>query len=131
MRKGRLLNGEIIEVIARMGHTDEIVIADAGLPIPPGVRRIDLAVEAGLPGFIATLEVLLAEYQCQGAVLAREISEHNPDMAASLQQVLGDIPVEYVSHQEFKMRSCQAKAIIRTGECTPYANIILQSGVIF
>ncbi len=36
MKKGALLNSEISHVVSRLGHTDSLVICDAGLPVPAG-----------------------------------------------------------------------------------------------
>lgn len=131
MKKGYLLNSEIIEVISKMGHTDEIVIADAGLPIPDGVKRIDLALIQGLPSFLEVLKILLTTYECEEYFLAEEIKEKNKPVEDGIKKLLKDKKVTYVSHEEFKKSCKNAKAVIRTGECTPYANIILKSGVIF
>lgn len=131
MRKGKMLNSDIIEIISRMGHTDEIVIADAGLPIPNHVPRIDMALIQGLPSFIQVLDALLETYECEGYVLADEISEMNPDIETMIKKRLPQAVGSYVSHEVLKERCHDAKAVIRTGECTPYANIILKSGVIF
>lgn len=122
MKKRGILQPEIIQVIASMGHGDSLVIADAGLPIPEGVRRIDLALCEGVPSFIQTLKAILEELEVESAVMASEASE-------SL--VEGLIRVERITHEEFKEETKKAKAVIRTGEFTPYANIILRSGVVF
>ena len=131
MMKSQLLNADIIEIISKMGHTDEIVIADAGLPIPDGVKRIDLALVQGQPSFIDVLKVLLEQYECEGYLLAEEIKDKNPHVEEQIHALLDEKEVEYVSHEAFKNRTQNAKAVIRTGECTPYANVILKSGVIF
>lgn len=131
MRKGKMLNSEIMSVISKMGHTDKIVIADAGLPIPDHVRRIDLALINGVPNFLQVLSALLEVYKCESYVLADEISDNNPATQKLILSKLHDSTVSYVSHEEFKKKCNDVKAIIRTGECTPFANIILQSGVIF
>ena len=131
MKKGIMLNADIVEVIARMGHMDEIVIGDAGLPIPEGVRRIDLALKAGTPNFMETLETLMSEFVCEGATLAKEIQTINPVIELEIKSLLQDIPITYVDHEDFKKQTEKAKAFIRTGECSPYANIILRSGVFF
>lgn len=131
MKKGTFLNADIMEVISKMGHMDEIVIADAGLPIPDGVRRIDLALKPGYPDFMSVLKVLLEVYACESYVMASEIKEKNPEMEKQILEALGDSQKEYVSHQAFKAATANAKAVIRTGECTPYANVILRSGVLF
>ncbi len=131
MKSSSLLNADIIEVISKMGHTDEIVIGDAGLPVPEGVKRIDIAVKQGTPGFIEVLKTLLEAFECEGYVLAEEIKTMNPAVESEIKGLLSDVPVTYVSHESFKIQTKSAKAVIRTGECTPYANVILKSGVIF
>ncbi len=131
MKKTTLLNQPISAVIAGLGHTDTLVIADAGLPIPPQPQRIDLALTAGVPSFLAALQTVLSEMQVEKAIVASELAAANPAFLAQIQQLLGDVPVETVPHQEFKTRTTAARAVIRTGEFTPYANIILSAGVVF
>jgi D-ribose pyranase len=131
MRKIGTLNSEIAAVIAKLGHTDTIVIGDCGLPIPEGVPRIDLALKPGVPSFIETLEIVLKEMQVEAVTLAEEIKTHNTMIENQVKEMLNDTEISYVSHEEFKQLTGQAKAVIRTGEATPYANIILKSGVIF
>lgn len=133
MIRGKLLNSDIISTLARMGHTDQITIGDAGLPIPKGVRRIDIALEKGLPSFITTLDLISSNMVIEKVILAHEIKEYNPEILEQIAVIIAgkNIEIEFVSHEFFKKLSGTNKAIIRTGECTPYANIILQSGVNF
>lgn len=131
MKKGRLLNSEIISVLSRMGHTDQITIGDAGLPIPDCVPRIDIALMKGIPSFIDTVTLLKHEMVIEKIILAEEIKSQNAPIHESLLECFAGIPIEYVSHETFKAVTTDSKAVIRTGECTPYANIILQSGVDF
>jgi len=131
MRKGKMLNAEIMSVISKMGHTDKIAIADAGLPIPDHVKRIDIALVDGVPTFLQVLNALLEVYQCERYILANEISENNPDIEKEILIKLKDYNASYVTHEKFKSECNDVKAVIRTGECTPYANIILKSGVTF
>lgn len=131
MKKTALLNQDISRVIAGMGHTDMLVIADAGLPIPAGVERIDLAVVAGLPPLIDVLNAVLGELQVERAIVAEEMREISPHMRASVAATLNDLPIEDTSHILFKEMTRSARAVIRTGECTPYANVILVAGVVF
>lgn len=129
MKKQGILNSKISKVLADMGHTDYICISDCGLPIPENVKRIDLALKKGTPSFIDVLNEVNADMVVEKIVLANEIKEHNQEV---LSQVLNEFDdVSYVTHEEFKKITHGAKAIIRTGECTPYANIILKSGVNF
>ncbi len=131
MKKRGILQHELSEVIATLGHTDALVIADAGLPVPPGVRRIDLAVAAGVPHFSDVLRAVLDDVQVERAVIAGEMKNTSPQLYQELTRRLGSIPVEQVSHEEFKQRTRNARAIVRTGEFTPYANVMLMSGVVF
>lgn len=131
MKKYGILNAPIAEVLASMGHTDSLAIADCGLPIPNDVRRIDLAVQKGLPSFLDVLLAIADEMVIEKIVLATEIQEKNPTIFKAIRQMLPGISVEFVQHTEFKTLTKSCKAIVRTGEATPYANIILYSGVNF
>ncbi len=131
MKKTPLLNVELSEVIAGLGHGDMLVIGDAGLPIPLDVRRIDLALTRNVPGFIDTLRTVLAEMQVQSVIVAEETGQKSPHILDAIKQLLPTTPIEVVSHEMLKMETEEAVAVVRTGEFTPYANIILVSGVVF
>ncbi|MCC5890296.1 MAG: D-ribose pyranase, partial [Alkalibacterium sp.] len=79
------------------------------------------------------LDVVVADMKVEHIVLAEEIKEQNHSVHEKVLIRLEKEGAEasYLSHEEFKERSKQAKAIIRTGEVTPYANVILQAGVLF
>lgn len=133
MKKRGILNSDISRVLSYMGHTDCIAIGDCGLPIPDEVERIDLALAFGEPTFMRTLEIVAGDMKVEKIVLAEEIKEQNPSVLGEIEEFFAgqDIEVEFVSHTELKKRTHDCKAVIRTGETTPYANIILQSGCIF
>lgn len=131
MKKTGVINAPMAAVIAKLGHMDMITIADAGLPVPESVKRIDLALKKGIPSFIETLNVLLTEMQIEKVILAEEIKQKNPRILEGIENLIGEVSVEFVSHEEFKIISEDSRAIIRTGEFSPYANIILVSGVVF
>lgn len=135
MKKSRLLNSELSYEIAKIGHTSHITICDAGLPFPKGVKRIDLALEKGIPSFINVLKVVLSEMQVEEIVLAKEIKEYNIKVYNEIIESFKEIGVSpkiiEVEHSEFKKITAESEAIVRTGESTPYANIILKSGVTF
>ncbi len=131
MKKTTLLNQALSEVVAGMGHGDLLVIGDYGLPCPQGVRRIDLALRPGIPAFLDVVETILTELQVEAAVVAHETADRNPEVEAGLAKLLGETPVERVSHEELKQISARAVALVRTGECSPYANVILRAGVTF
>lgn len=129
LKKHGVLNRELSIILSELGHTDTIVIADCGLPIPPGVKCIDLTIRQGDPSFMKIVELLHEEMEIEQITLAEEIKEQNPNIHESLQKL--NYPVAYVSHEQFKQLSQKGRAIIRTGEITPYANVILHAGVIF
>jgi D-ribose pyranase len=131
MKKIGLLNQPISSVIAGMGHKDTLVIADAGLPIPPETERIDLALREGLPAFLDTLRAVLTEMEVERAIVAEEMLEVSPEVYEGVKNLLGDVPIETVGHEDLKTRSRSARAVVRTGEFTPYANVILVAGVVF
>lgn len=131
MKKIGILNSEISKVISELGHTDKIVIGDAGLPIPAQVKRIDLALKQGVPSFIETVETVLQEMQVETAYIAKEMGEVSPSKKEELASLLPGISIKTMTHEELKVLTREAKAIIRTGEFTPFANVVLEAGVIF
>ncbi len=131
MKKTGLLNAEISSLIARMGHTDCLAIADAGLPIPETTERIDLALTAGIPSFLETLDAVLSEFQVEKIFLAEEIQAKNATLLAAIRQRFPQTPIVFISHEALKKELPHCKGVIRSGECTPFANVLLQSGVVF
>ena len=131
MKKNGPLNSSINRVLGELRHTDSLCIADCGLPSPPGIETIDLALKLGSPSFHETLTTLLTDMVIEKITLAREIESANPVVLSQIRQLLPDVPVEWTSHEQFKQQTRSCRAIIRTGEATPYANIILHAGVIF
>lgn len=132
MRTTNLLNADVSTAISHMGHTDQITIADCGLPIKGSAQRIDLALYRGVPGFLQTLDAVLSELCVERAILADEIRTVSPDMCDAVLAKFGErVHVEFVPHEELKRMSQSSVAVVRTGECTSYANVILQSGVSF
>ena len=133
MKKAGILNSDISRVLSYMGHTDCIAIGDCGLPIPDEVERIDLALAFGEPTFMRTLEIVAGDMKIEKIVLAEEIKTQNPKVLEQIQAFFAgqNVETEFVSHTELKEKTWDCKAVIRTGETTPYANIILQSGCIF
>ncbi|PIC79972.1 D-ribose pyranase [Sporosarcina sp. P18a] len=129
MKKHGMINRDIAAVLAKMGHTDQLTIADCGLPIPEGVPCIDLSYTLGKPGFTEILLELMKDFQAEKVYIASEIKVENPAVYSEIKRL--ECPIDELTHDQFKEQSRQSKVIIRTGEATPYANIIVQSGVIF
>lgn len=131
MKKRELLNSEISYVISKLGHTDTIVIADAGLPIPENVQRIDLALLPGKPSLLDALEAVLTEMEVEKVTIASEMEKKSPELYKEIEGKFKDMEIEKINHADFKSKTSRSKAVIRTGEFMPFANIILQSGVVF
>lgn len=127
MKKNGLLNPDLNRAVARLGHTDLVVVADCGLPVPAAVPVIDLALVFGIPRFTEVLDALLAEIVVEGAVAAEEARGGEVEDWLG-QRVAG---LSYVPHEEFKRRAAEAAFVVRTGETTPYANVLLRCGVPF
>lgn len=131
MKHRGIIHPELARIVATLGHGDLLCIADAGLPVPPGVPRIDLAYRLGEPRFLDVVQALAAELVVERFTVAEEIYSHSADVAAALQQIFADIEPAVTSHEALKATTRQARAIVRTGETTPYANVLMHSGVPF
>lgn len=131
MKRHGILNASIASVLAHMGHKDTITIADAGLPIPYGVERIDLSITKGYPSFISVMNAVSEDMHIEEVILADEIKDHNPAIHEMIRTRFEGITITYVSHETFKALTADTHAVIRTGEVTPYANIIFVSNVNF
>ena len=127
------LNGQLSRIISELGHTDLLAVTDAGLPIPSDVERVDLALRKGMPSFLDVLDTVLAEVKIEAAVVPAEIVQHSPEMLEEITRRLAVVGVEatLLPHVDFKTRTRSARAAVRSGEFTPYANVLLQAGVVF
>ena len=129
MKKSGILNRHLAGALASLGHTDRVVICDAGLPVPYGPFLVDLAFRAGVPPFDEVLAGLLDELEVENATAASEVKESNPEASKLLHDHFTDL--QLISHEEFKARTRTARLIVRTGEVRPYANVMLHCGVPF
>ncbi|WP_405803375.1 D-ribose pyranase [Streptomyces sp. NBC_01187] len=132
MKKTGVLNRHLAGALAELGHTDQVVVCDSGLPIPygcDGPKVVDLSLVAGEPRFTAVVDALLSELKIDGALAACEVSDGNLRVAEFLTGRFQDL--ELVAHEELKKRVERARLVVRTGEATPYANVILRCGVPF
>jgi D-ribose pyranase len=128
LRRG-VLNAQLARVLAELGHTRTIVIGDCGLPRPPGVETVDLAVTLGVPTFAQVLTAIADELVVEAATMATEVQGANPAALDLVRSLVGE--PTFVPHEEFKAACAAASAVVRTGEASPYANVILRSGVPF
>lgn len=134
MRKTNLLNTKLSNAISEIGHTQWLTIGDSGLPVKDDGRKIDLSVIRGLPLFIDVLAATLSEMKVQKVYLAEEIKTENPSQLAAIEALLDDdVEIVWTSHNELKAMSRDDNNIVtvRTGEITPFSNIVLESNVDF
>jgi len=133
MKKSGILNADLARIVALMGHTDRLIACDAGLPIPQGNVVVDLALTSYIPRFFDTVDVILKELQVERAVLAAEMETGNETLFGAIRDLLAGVEAQVVPHDRFEevMNGEGNLFFVRTGEATPYANVILYSGVIF
>lgn len=134
MKKHGILNSYISKILSNLGHTDYIVVADVGLPVPEGVPKIDLALKLGVPSFQDVVDVIAADMVIEKVTLAEEIKQENEQAWQYMTRTFSgeqSAVIEFCSHEQFKKLTRHAKAVIRTGEAKPFANCILQAGVCF
>jgi D-ribose pyranase len=129
MKRTGLLHPELAAVVAALGHGQRICVGDAGLPVPPTTRRIQLGFAPGHPPFLDVVEAVLTELVVESAVVASELEEG--PLQDGLVARLGKVPVDAVPHEQFKARLDECVAVVCTGEFTPYANVMLTAGVAF
>jgi D-ribose pyranase len=128
VKRSGIINARLAGSLAALGHTDHVVVCDAGLPIPPGPEVVDLAFRFGVPSFETVLSGVLEELVVEGATAAEEV-ERNP---RSYELLTTNLPeLGFVWHEELKRMVAGARLVVRTGEATPYSNVILRCGVPF
>lgn len=130
MLKNTILNSQLVEILCRIGHTQTLCICDAGLPIPPEKKLVDLAFLPGCPDIYIVLKEILSCTPIEKAYCALESQSSNPHFMQFIKKEC-NCEVSLISHDELKEKSHSCVAYIRTGECTPYANIILQAATSF
>ena len=128
---GELLNAQLMKAVTELGHGESICIADAGLPIPATVPVVDLSLIAGIPSVLDVLTTLRQEMSIESATIADALQEGSPEQLDGIFAQLAGTPLERIPHEELKGRLSSAKLVIRTGECTPFANVLLYGGVTF
>lgn len=131
MKRAGILHPQLAALVASMGHGDRVCVADAGLPVPQGVERIDLAFAPGRPGCVEVVHAVLTELHVEAYTLARESREYCPAMVAALAEALPEAEVIWIEHDELRPLIASVRGVVRTGEFTPYANVLLHGGVAF
>ena len=125
----RVLNPNLLSLLARVRHTNWLVIADRGFPFWPGMETVDVSLTNDVPTVLQVLQAIKPEFQAVQAYMAREFLEQNTaGTKAAFGEALSGIPVLHEPHLDFKKRVPGAIGLIRTGDTIQYANLILVSG---
>lgn len=138
MRNGALLNGPITGLIGDLGHSDKIMIVDAGWPIPRDLR-FDICLTHGIPRLAQVFSVVAEELSIERVIIDSEMRNHGPDVHDDIERIIAAtertqgerIAIEHEPHVTFKEHARGVKGIIRTGECIPYCNLVVVAGLAF
>jgi D-ribose pyranase len=128
VKRTGILNPAVLHLLASTGHTDYFTICDRGFPVPVGPERIDLALVDGIPTVLDVLRAVIPEWSIDRVLITHEMAEISPARVSELKQILGEIPLQPVSHIDLKRLAQDARATVRTADTVPYANIIVVSG---
>ncbi|MEW2378064.1 D-ribose pyranase [Micromonospora sp. NPDC047812] len=130
MKRRGVLNAELSGVLATLGHTDLLLVVDAGFPIPRTAHRVDLAVTEDLPKLTTVIDLVADEIIVEGVVVAEDVTTHNKPLAEWLGKRFPGVPTTTRQHAEMLNELAhQAKAIVRTGAFNPWGNVGLICGV--
>jgi D-ribose pyranase len=130
MKSGKLLNAELSYAIASMGHTDLMIVCDAGFPIPSDAWRIDLAVVPDVPDLETVLTAISEAFIAEKVSYAAEMVENNPPLYQKVKRIFSASDHEPIPHEQILSEmAAKAKVIVRTGAFDPWGNILLYSGV--
>jgi len=129
MLRTGILNPQINSLLARVRHTNTLVIADRGFPSWPGIETVDLSLVDDVPTVLQVLAAIRGNFVIGQAWMAAEFRQQNTaEVQARFAAALEGILVTHEPHLEFKRRVPQAIGLIRTGDTIQYANIFLESG---
>ena len=124
-----ILNPRILSLLARIRHTNALVISDRSFPFWPQIETVDISVVDDLPTVLQLIAAVLANHNFTQACMAREFQKNNSAATrASFAKALAGVPTKFEPHVDFKKRVPDAIGLIRTGDTTQYANVILISG---
>ena len=128
MLRTGILNPALLALLARVRHTNTVVIADRGFPFWPQIETLDLSLVDDTPTVAQVLVALRSNFVVGRAFAAAELQGANPpEKLARHLAALEGIPITFEPHLEFKKRVPSAIGLIRTGDTTQYGNLILES----
>ena len=124
-----ILNPHLLSLVARVRHTNALVVADWAFPSWPGLETVDLSLTTGVPTVLQVLDALIPGWKCDAAYMAQEFQEKNPRTTVdAFRAALRGTPITFEPHLDLKRRVPHAIGLVRTGDATLYGNIVLVSG---
>lgn len=127
MLRSGILNPRILELVARIRHTNTLVIADRGFPYWPQIETVDISLIDDVPTVMQVFDALQENFVLGSVWVAEEFKAHNSaEKLAALQSSTGD-KLHFESHLQLKERVPHAIGLIRTGDTTQYANLVIES----
>jgi len=128
LKKTGILHPALNRILAETGHTDLLTICDRGFPVPPGPERVDLALTDDIPTVLDVLRAIDREFVIDKVIVTDEMKEASPSRYAQLEAEFPHLAFMSVAHQRFKDICVESRAVIRTGDTVPYANLMIVSG---
>lgn len=128
MIKSSILHPTLNRILAETGHTDLLTICDRGFPVPSGPERLDLAIIDDLPTVIDVLRAIDKQFVIDAVVVTDEMKQASPERFAELSAEFPHLRIQRMPHARFKEVCHESRAVIRTGDTVPYANLIIVSG---
>ena len=123
-----IINPYVLSLVARVRHTNSLVIADAAFPFWPQIETVDVSLVKGVPTVLQVVEAILANWKCGQIFMAEEFKAHNDRrLQAAFARTCKGVQITFEPHVDFKKRVPYAIGLIRTGDTTAYGNMILIS----
>lgn len=125
----KILNPHVLSLLARVRHTNALVIADRGFPFWPEIETVDISLMDDIPTVLQVIKAIRSEFRPAAAFMAKEFLEANTEaVRRQYEEAFAGISTQHEPHVEFKKRVPKAIGLIRTGDTIQYANTILVSG---
>ncbi len=124
-----ILNPQVNSLLARVRHTNMLVIADRGFPFWPMIETVDISLVDGIPTVLQVFQAIRPNFEIGEIIMAQEFNEVNsPEICKTFTDALANIPLHFQNHSNLKMLIPGAIGLIRTGDTTQYANMVIVSG---
>lgn len=128
MLQSGILNPDLLSLLARIRHTNTLVIADWAFPHWPELEEVDLALTIGVPTVLQVLDLIRPNFKIGEVFMAEEFHANNPKKVKdAFGKSLDGLKVSFEPHLTFKKRVPGAIGLVRTGDPTKYGNMILES----